>query len=201
MKKRILTIAAITVLALGLGKTTYAANNDAVVVTTLSNVSKIDKIEIHGNVEVYVSTGASDQVKVYNKYYEESALVQSQNGVLRISSYTKDKLVVWVTANNLRNITAYDNAQVQSFGNLSSIDLEVNLYNTASASLKLDAFQAHINLSDRAKANLEGNADDCKINYSHASTLNSINLAAGHIVKTVTYDQLKKNIGEEMVVL
>ncbi len=110
-------------------KNTYANvnnnNNDASV--TLTNVGKINKIEIHGNVELFVSDCATDQVKVYNKYYSESALVQNQNGVLRISSYKNQKLMVWVTAADLQAISAYDYAEVRSFGKLERLDLEVNL--------------------------------------------------------------------------
>jgi hypothetical protein len=202
MKKNILTIAAIIALAFGVSKTVNAApKTNAVVVTTLSNISRISKIEIHGNVEVYVSTGANDQVKVYNKYYAETALVQSQNGVLRITSYTNQKLVVWVTANDLRNITAYDNAEVKSFGNLSSIDLEVNLHNTASASLNMDAYHAKINVDDHAKLNLEGNADDCSLTYSRSSTVNGLNFASTNLVKTAMFDNTKKADTEELTIL
>jgi hypothetical protein len=200
MKKKILTLAIISFLILGMTKSTFAASTSAIVVTTLDNISVINKIEIHGNVEVYVSTGANDQVKVYNKYYAESALVQSKNGVLRISSYTDQKLVVWVTANNLRDITAYDNAQVQSFGTLSSIDLEVNLHNTASASLKMEAFMAHINVNDHAKVNLQGSADRCYLAYSHSSAVNSIAFSAGQLSKVETIENIK-NTTSDLVIL
>ncbi|MGZ3901875.1 MAG: hypothetical protein ACXVDC_16230 [Bacteroidia bacterium] len=82
MKTKILSLIAISVVVLGLTTTTYAAtaNNDNY--TVLSDISTINKIEVYGNVELYVSDASSDQVKVYNKYYSESALVQSKNGVL-----------------------------------------------------------------------------------------------------------------------
>jgi hypothetical protein len=182
MKTSVITIAAIAVLAFGTVNLSNAAtknNNDAAVV--LTDVSKINKIEIHGNVQVFVSDGSSDQVKVYNKYYSENALVQSQNGVLRISSYTKDKLVVWVTANDLRSISVYDNAEVKSFGKLSVINLDVNLYNTSSATLDLDSYSASINVNDRAKANLSGTLADCDLQYSAQTTVNQSALHAENI--------------------
>ena len=182
MKTSVITIAAITVLALGTVNLSNAAaknNNNAAVV--LNNVSKINTIEIHGNVQVFVSDGTSDQVKVYNNYYAENALVQSQNGVLRISSYTKDKLVVWVTANDLRSISVYDNAEVKSFGKLSEINLDVNLYNTSTATLNLDSYSASINVNDRAKANLSGTLDNCDLQYSNQTTVNQSALQAGTI--------------------
>src|ERR1700758_1342542 len=92
MKKVILSIFTIATLVIGTTNLTHAAtlNRDAAV--TLTDVTNINKLEIHGNVTVYVSDAAGDQVKVYNKYYSESALVQSKNGTLRISSYATEKL-------------------------------------------------------------------------------------------------------------
>ncbi len=107
MKTKILSIVTIAAIVLGITSSTYAATkNDSAaknneVSTVLTNVSNINKIEVRGNVELFISDGSSDQVKVYNRYYAESALVQSQKGVLRITSYSDQKLVVWVTANQL----------------------------------------------------------------------------------------------------
>ena len=187
MKTSIITIAAIIGLALGTANVSKAAttNNDAAIV--LNNVSKINKIEIHGNVQVYVSDGTEDQVKVYNHYYAENALVQSQNGVLRISSYKAEKLVVWVTANDLQSITAYDNADVKSFGKLSEIALDVNLYNNATATLNLDSYSASINVNDHAKAELTGAVNQCDLAYATSSTVNRVNFAAEKFNTSIKY--------------
>ncbi|GGH19706.1 hypothetical protein GCM10007352_31230 [Mucilaginibacter phyllosphaerae] len=163
-------------------------NNNGETSTVLTNISRINKIEIHGNVELYVSDGATDRVKVYNKYYAESALVQSQNGVLRISSYKNEKLVVWVTAADLQAITAYDNAAVKSFGNLARLDLEVNLYNTATANLKLDAYKATITVNDNAKATLTGNVNDYSLKYAQAANVDQKDFVAVNASKSQIAD-------------
>jgi hypothetical protein len=179
MKAKFLTIATIVTLALGTVTTTFAATtNNEEVATVLTNVSQINKIEIRGNVQLFVSDGSADQVKVYNRYYAESALVQNDNGVLRIASYNAKTLVVWVTAADLRAISAYDNAEVKSFGNLSKIDLDVNLYNNASAQLSLDAFKANITVNDRAKADLTGNVTDYTLTHDQSASVNQTNLVA-----------------------
>jgi len=194
MKTITLSIVAFAVLALGSINATKAATINHEVSTTLTNVNNINKIEIHGNVELYVSDGNADQVKVYNHYYAESALVQSQNGVLRISSYSKDKLVVWVTANDLRSISAYDNAEVRSFGKLSEIGLDVNLYNNALANLNLDGYSATVNVNDKAKAELSGQVNDFALNYERSTTINQANLVTDHITKTVKNDSPARKI-------
>ena len=152
--------------------------------TVLTNISHINKIEIHGNVELFVSDGDADQVKVYNKYYSESALVQSQNGVLRITSYKAQKLVVWVTAADLRAISAYDNAEVKSFGSLSKIDLDVNLYNNSSAELNLEAYKANITVNDNAKAALTGNVNEYSLQYAQPANVTHNDFVALNATKT-----------------
>ena len=186
MKTRILTLIALVILTVGITKTVNAATSNAAVVTTLTDISTINKIEIHGNVEVYVSNGAKDQVKVYNKYYSESALVQSTNGVLRISSYTSEKLVVWVTAKDLRAITAYDNSEVKSFVELSGIELNVNLHNNATAKLNINSFNTSVTVADHAKAELTGTAENFELNHNLASTVQNSNLAVKHFSDKLT---------------
>ncbi|MBL4678760.1 MAG: DUF2807 domain-containing protein [Mucilaginibacter sp.] len=186
MKTRILTIVAVAFMAMVSTKTTFANTNNGKEneATVLTNISKINKIEIHGNVELYVSDGDSDKVKVYNKYYAENALVQSQNGALRISSYGDQKLVVWVTANDLQAIAAYDNAEVKSFGNLSKIELDVKLYNNAKADLKLDAYKANVIVNDAAKLTLAGTVNDYSLAYTQPANVEHDNLVSLNAVKT-----------------
>jgi hypothetical protein len=181
MKTQILTIATVLTLALGTVSTTFAATNNKAeeeVSTVLTNVRQINKIEIRGNVQLFVSDGAADQVKVYNKYYAESAMVQNDNGVLRIASYNAKTLVVWVTAADLRAISAYDNSQVKSFGNLSKIELNVDLFNNASAQLNLDAYKASIAVNDRAKADIKGNVNEYTVTHDQSATVNQSELVA-----------------------
>ena len=204
MKTRILSFVTIAAIVLGVSSTTFAgtkdgasAKNNNEVSTVLTNVSKINKIEVRGNVELYVSDGSSDQVKVYNRYYSESALVQNQKGVLRISSYSDQKLVVWVTAEQLSAITAYDNAEVRSFGKLSPIAMDVVLHDNSYAKLDLNGYSANITLNNRAKADLVGDVTECNLKYNQSATVNSTNFAAARLTKTV--NGATKNPTEEFV--
>ncbi|WP_184550406.1 GIN domain-containing protein [Mucilaginibacter sp. FT3.2] len=194
MKSKLFTIAASLVLVAGLSTSTIASTiNTKNVATVLTDVSNINKIEIRGNVQLYVSAGSADQVKVYNKYYASSALVQSSKGVLRIASYTNEKLVVWVTANDLHAITAYDNAEVKSFGNLSVIDLEVNLHNNATAKLNLDVYNATVNTKDKAKIELSGTAEVYTLNHDTQSSINNNKFVAQAYTDKLTNGTAKQN--------
>jgi hypothetical protein len=184
MKTIILTFAIVATI---FGTTTFAnaaTNNNNTVQTTLSNIGNINKIEVRGNVEVYVSNGTKDEVTVNNNYYAESALVQDENGVLRISSYKAEKLVVYVTVTDLRSIAAYDNSSVKSDGRLSVISLDVNLYNNAYAGLNLDNYAADITVNDHAKADLSGSSVEYNLTYSNSSTVNHTELVAMNATET-----------------
>jgi hypothetical protein len=192
MKTQVLSFVTIASIVLGIGNTTLAAGKDsaaatksAEVSTVLTNISHISKIEVYGNVELYISDSDSDQVKVYNKYYEQSALVQSQNGVLKISSYADQKLVVWVKATDLRSIIVNDNAEVKSFGKISPIEMNVTLNNNAYAKLDFDGYGVNITVNDRAKADLSGTVSQCALKYDHSATVNSTEFVAEHITRTV----------------
>jgi hypothetical protein len=158
MKTRIVTLITLLTIILSVtiteAATTDGNNNNTAVLVTTNNISKI---EASGNVEVYITNGDKDEVKVYDKYYEQNALVQDKDGVLRISSYTAEKLVVLVTVSDLRAITASDNASIKSYGTLSVIDLSVTVNN-------------------HATANLSGNVNDYSLAYSQTSTINKTNL-------------------------
>lgn len=187
MKTQIVTL--ITVVAIVLSTTTLtraAAKSNADEITVLANVSSINEIEASGNVEVYITDGDKDQVKVYNNYYAQNALVQDQNGVLRISSYKTEKLVVLVTVTDLRSITANDKASIISDKTLSAIDLTVNLNDDASAQLKLNAFAATVTVNDHAKADLSGSIDNYELNYSRSSRVNRAELVAMNTAETMT---------------
>jgi hypothetical protein len=201
MKTAFLTIFSALVLVSGIANTTYAATakNDDNTYVVLNDVSAINKIEVYGNVELYVSDASTDQVKVYNKYYSESALVQSKNGVLRISSYKAEKLVVWVSANDLRSITAYDNAIVKSFGKISKIEFEVELHDNAEARLNLDAYTASVTVKDNARADLNGSADQLTINSDLESNVKRNNFTAVHFKESAISLPVVNN--DDLVVL
>lgn len=185
MKTRILTLITVLGLVFVLSNSSKAEAVKRSASTVLSTISNFSKIEVRGNVELYVTSGSANQVKVYNNYYSENALVQNENGVLRVTSYKPEKLVVWVTVTDLRSVALFDNSEIKSFGKLSALDLAVNLHDNSLANLNMDAFSANITINDQAKANLTGNADECNITYNQTATVNSSKFAANHINRNV----------------
>lgn len=188
MKTRIVTLITLLTIILGISVSSAATRNNSYVVQApvVVAVNNINKIEASGNVEVYVTSGDKDQVKVYDKYYAKNALVQGKDGVLRIASYTADKLVVLVTVTDLHAITANDNAIVKSYRRLSLIDLNLVLNNSASAQLNFNALSANVTLNHRATADLSGSVIDYELAYSQSSTLNKTNLAVVNVTERNT---------------
>ncbi|CAN5207665.1 hypothetical protein BH09BAC6_BH09BAC6_30880 [soil metagenome] len=202
MKTLTLTAALLVATVLGLSNTASAAVKfDEKQSTVLTEVTRVNQIEVYGNVELYVSDGSADQVKVYNRYYQESALVQDQNGVLRISSYKAEKLIVWVTVSDLRSLSLYDNATVKSFGKLSALALDVKLYNNASAELDLDACQANISLSNQAKANLSGTINEGELKYDRSAFVNITKLVCINLAQIVNFGRTEKNTLSDIAAL
>jgi len=180
MKTKILSIILLFAVMAGFSKSTYAATINAEY-TLLKEIKAINKIEVRGNVELFISDNPVEQVKVYNKYYSENALVQYNNGILRITSYNAEKLIVWVSTDDLRAISVYDNAEVKSFGKLSKIEFNVDLHNNASVNLNLDAYSANLTLNDHAKAELSGNATEFGLSANSNTTVVKNDFKAEHI--------------------
>ncbi|MDB5022450.1 MAG: hypothetical protein JWP78_205 [Mucilaginibacter sp.] len=184
MKTKILSLLLAFVVISAIASSTYAATTNNAGYTILNNIKAVSKIEIRGNVELFISGNSAEQVKVYNKYYSESALVQSSNGVLRISSYGTEKLVVWVTSENLRSVSAYDNAEVKSFGDVSKIEFSIDLHDYASAKLNFNSYSANVTLRDHAKIELSGTVDEFILNRSEGSTLVKPDFSADRYTET-----------------
>ena len=181
MKTKILSIALLFAVIAGFSKSTYAATVDADY-TLLKEIKAVNKIEVRGNVELFISDSPVEQVKVYNKYYSENALVQYNNGTLRITSYNNEKLIVWVSTDDLRAVSVYDNAEIKSFGKLSKIEFDVDLHDNASANLNLDAYSANVKLNDSAKAELSGTAVEFGLTTNTHTTVVKSDFKAEHLV-------------------
>ncbi|MEJ5993409.1 DUF2807 domain-containing protein [Pedobacter sp. Du54] len=149
------------------------ADNNNNTVTVLSDVKKVNKVTVSGNVEVILVQSEDESVKVYDNYYAKNALVQQKNGELRISSYEKEKLTVVVYVTNLSAITASDNASVRTHGAFSALDLEVNLKDNATANLNTKTISLSSDVKDNSSLNLTGSTIDY---FSVVNSLSKVNM-------------------------
>ena len=152
-------------------KKVVAAEN-APIVTEIKENAIITKIFVKGNVEVFITQGEEQSIKVYDNYYGKNALTQVENdGTLRISSHSDKKLSVWVTVENLKSIEAHDQSVVYSANKLTALDLQVTLSNSAMAYLEIDTYQLNTIISDSSKLVLEGKTEIQNVNASNYSNL------------------------------
>jgi len=116
-----------------------------------------------------------------SSYFDHNALVQVEDGVLRITCYRTERLNVWITVDDLRALSAYDNVLVQTEGKFSAMEFEVELFNNAKADLNLDCFAANVKLHDRSMADISGTAMESDLTSNYAATLNSANFTADQL--------------------
>ncbi|RZK50748.1 MAG: hypothetical protein EOO99_00840 [Pedobacter sp.] len=163
----------ITILSLGL---TYSASafesNQTKAVTVLNEIKNIQKLEVSGNVEVFLVQAADEQVKVYDNYYSKNALVQNKDGVLRISSFEKETLKVAVYVKNLNAIQLNDNAKLSTFGKVSFLDLNIQLNGSSKADIFANTIQLTSTVKDSAKLNLSGQSTEFKASLGTVAQLN-----------------------------
>ncbi|WP_199138888.1 GIN domain-containing protein [Pedobacter sp. ASV12] len=129
-------------------------------VTVLNQVKNISKIEVKGNVEVILVQAPTESVKVYDSYYAKNALVQQQEGVLRISSFQKETLTVAVYVRNLAAIEASDNAVVRTYGKVNFLNLNIDLKGAAKADINASTINLYTSVKDSANLKLSGSTTE-----------------------------------------
>jgi hypothetical protein len=179
MKTSIKTLIALSLTGLLLTSSALVTKaTDGKAQTVLTDVKKVNKINVSGNVELILVQSADENVKVYNDYYASNALVQQKNGELRISSFNKETLTVIVYVTNLTSISASDNATVKTFGKFSSVNLDVNLKDKATASLNTSTISLNTNVTDEANLTLSGTTEDYNAVLGSVAKLNMTQFAA-----------------------
>lgn len=157
MKTSIKTLIALTITTVALTLSTVnvkAAEPNQV--TVLTEVKKVNKITVSGNVELILVQSADESVKVYDSYFSKNALVQQKDGELRVSSFNKEALTVVVYVSNLSAISASDNSTIKTFGKFNTLSLDVNLKDKATAVLNTNTVNLFANLNGQSNLSLTG---------------------------------------------
>jgi len=151
--------AALTTIILGATAVTVNAAEKSNSYTNLTSVKNISKIKISGNVKLILIQDAKESVEVYDNYYTKNALVQQQNGELRISSFNTEALTVIAHVNNITNIEASNNASVKTAGNFNLLNLNVVLNDKATADITANTLSLTTNVNGASALNLKGNTE------------------------------------------
>jgi len=176
-------------------------------VTILNQVKNINKIVVSGNVEVLLVQAPTESVKVYDSYYSKNALVQQENGVLRISSFQKETLTVAVYVRNLSSIEGRDNSRIKTYGKVNFLSLDVILKDKATADLNTTTVNLFTSVKDDANLKLGGSTSEYYAVLSSNAKLNmgcfvaetsSVNSTATVLAKVTT---VKKPTLESIVLI
>ena len=164
--------AALTVVALT-GSAFASTTNPTPNVTVLTQVKNINKIVVNGNVEVLLIQAPVESVKVYDSYYAKNALVQQQDGELRISSFEKQTLTVAVYVRELSSIELADNSTVKTYGKVNFLSLDVILKGAAKADIDANTINLTTTVKDNASLELSGSTTD---HYAALSSQGKMNM-------------------------
>ena len=178
MRTSIKNLIATTLTLIVLTSTTIAAKADDNAVTILTDIKKVNKINVSGNVSLILVQSANESVKVYNNYYTKNALVQQKDGELRVSSYEKETLIVVVYVSNLSSITASENATIKTHGKFSALNLDVNLTDYAKADLNTNTISLNTSVNGNANLILTGSTSDYNAVVNRFSKVNMTNFVA-----------------------
>jgi len=162
MKNSIKTLfaAALTTIILGTASVVANAKDINNSFTNLTSVKNINKIKISGNVKLILIQDGNESVQVYDNYYAKNALVQQQNGELRISSFGKEALTVIAHVNNISSIEASNTSSIKTAGNFNLLNLNVVLNDGASADIKANTVNLKTNINGTANLTLSGSTEN-----------------------------------------
>ena len=178
MRTSIKNLITATLTLIVLTSTTITTKADDNTLTVLTDVKKVNKINVSGNVSVILVQSANECVKVYNNYYTKNALVQQKDGELRVSSYEKETLIVVVYVSNLSSITASENATIKTHGEFSALNLDVNLSDYAKADLNTNTISLNTNVNGNAILTLTGSTSEYNAVVNRFCKVNMTNFAA-----------------------
>ncbi|GGI26819.1 GIN domain-containing protein [Pedobacter mendelii] len=210
MKTSIKTLfaAALTTVILGTASVVAIASENNNNYTNLTSVKNISKIKISGNVKLILVQDAKESVEVYDNYFAKNALVQQQNGELRISSFTSSPLTVIAHVNNLSSIEASNTSSVKTSGNFNLLNLNVVLNDNATADIKANTVNLRTNINGTSNLVLSGSTESYTAILSSIAkvsmndfTANNKNISTSPIVAGYSanrYEEIKVDVLESI---
>lgn len=134
--------------------------------TEFKTVKNIYKIVVNGSVDVFITQGAEENLKVYDGNPGD---VKLENGILSISPLGNKRLAVSVTVKNLSAIEASGNSNVRTMNELSTVNLDLRFNDQADGQIEARAISISSLLSDQAKLELSGESESQHLGLSGAA--------------------------------
>jgi len=107
-------------------------------------------------------------------------LVQQKDGVLRISSFEKERLAVTVYVRNISSIEASDNASIKTYGKANFLTLDVILKDKATADINANTVNLYTSVKDQASLKLAGSTEEHYALMGTSAKMSTGNFVAVH---------------------
>ncbi|MBY0245351.1 MAG: DUF2807 domain-containing protein [Sphingobacteriaceae bacterium] len=174
MKKFNTISALIFVFIVSISFTSYASpiKKSVINFTSLSNLKNFTKLKVSGNVLVYLVQSETESVNIQDNYYSKNAFIQQQNNELKITSFEKQPLTVYVYVKNLSEISASDNVVIKTLDTFNLLSLDLVLNNNAKAFITSNTITFYSQLADNSSLVLNGS---CAEHYSTKNVQSKLN--------------------------
>ncbi len=195
MKLVRITLSLLIVALFASGTNVFAGNSDK---TEIRNVKNFDEIEVSTGIDLYITMGSSESVKVVadddiiEKIKTEVRgktlhIYMKNNNWLNIFNWSGNKTrKAYVTLRDLKRITASSGSDVESENTLEGETLDIEV--SSGSDVKLDVFYKEISLksSSGSDVRLSGKAKTFRANASSGSDIKARELQSSVCVVNVS---------------
>ena len=152
--------------------TTFAA--DSAPLAKTSSVKNVNRIWVSGNVKVVLTQGDQESIKGSENYDATKTSVFSNGHTLYIQSMESQQVTVNITVKDLERVEAYGQSMVVTSNNFAVKNLQLFLYQSATAKIKTTAASLYTVVKEDAVLKLNGTAVESTM---IASNMKNVKLA------------------------
>jgi hypothetical protein len=152
--------------------TTFAADSAPLAKTT--SVRNVNRIWVSGNVKVVLTQGDKESIKGSENYDASKTSVMSNGNTLYIQSMESQQVTLNITVKDLQRIEAYGQSEVITSNNFDVKNLQLFLYQSATAKIKTTATSLYTVVKEDAVLKLNGTAMESTM---IASNMKNVKLA------------------------
>ncbi len=192
------------IMTMGFNSGLFAQKDKGNVITQERTVSDFNAIEIGNALEVILSQGDAQIVKVEtNEELQEFLKTDVDNGILKITQTSKmknpTKLLVYITVKNLNKVTLTGASELKSETVIKSEKLELNSSGASEISLDLAVNELVSDFSGASEITLKGTAQKHTITLSGASELKASELETQEMtINSSGASDLEINVKEKL---
>ncbi|QNK64008.1 DUF2807 domain-containing protein [Pedobacter sp. PAMC26386] len=152
--------------------------------STVNTAYELKMIKVKGNVKVYLSLGAKEDIRVETNQSEVKVSLKRTGERLLISSTENNQVTVYLTVKNLSRIDAADNAVVKTSSHFNLATLQIFLQDDAQANVDVTAQDIYSVIKDGSSLKLSGSTDRLTSIKAVASKLNTNNFRIASIISS-----------------